>query len=208
MFTLAEILRGANTQRGITDAMRSASTTQSSILDQFENSDWVVDGAVPLKRMAVLISYIHFLTMLSPTLFKKFQRSQLRPDETILRHGQKFLKYETPNTSTQPIRAINIPTPADVVDRQARSRTRNVSRNRRYISRSPSRRRKDTDSSYCTFCRRRGHDLTDSWSVKNSKYCSYHNSRTHNTRDCRSRRQQTPYRQPGEARPPHKDTTR
>ena len=207
LFRLAELFRENYQEKDIYEALMHASNTQSSILDQFENTDWLVNDTFSRKRVAVIISYIHFLTMVSPALFKKLQTSQLKPTDSLWLHAQEFFKFKGEQTAT-PVRAFNMAKTETTSERQSRPRTRDQSR-RKYASRSPSRGRSQTPGkeAYCPFCRRKGHTLGNCWTVGHNKYCVYHDSRTHDTKDCRGRKTVT-HKQSGEVKRSQKDVAR
>lgn len=93
LFTLASIFREGVKPMGIYDALMHASTTQSSFVDQFRDTDWVTDGKMSLEHVSLLLSYVHFLSLLDPAVFKKIMSSQLKPDDSLWLHAQEFFSY-------------------------------------------------------------------------------------------------------------------
>ena len=199
LFRLAEIFKPSIPSTNIYNALKHSGVTFSSILDQFQDTEWVKDGKMELNKVAVIISYIHFLVMLEPNLFNKIRSdSPLQNNESIFQHAQKYFSSQS---TINPIRALGIDKNSAPQASRSRPLLRNNTNNNAR-SQFPSKNRERSKSpgkSYCKFCKKSGHTLSNCWSVKNNNYCSYHDSTTHNTKDCRARQnRQGSYSQSGE----------
>ena len=185
LFKLAEILKPAVASTNIFTALKHSGSTFSSILEQFQDTDWVDNGKMDLNTVAKIISYIHFLVLLDPILLNKIQTSApLKHNETIWSHSQQFFTFQP---STTPIRAFEIKTNSAQNNERSRSKFRNNDNNRQRSNSRNRGRSKSPNGKFCKFCKKTGHSLSECWSVKNNTFCSFHMSTTHNTKDCRSR---------------------
>ncbi|KAG0714837.1 hypothetical protein GWK47_013342 [Chionoecetes opilio] len=249
LFRLSSVFRDRVPSHNVYDALMHASSTRAGIVDVFANSPWVdADSKMTLESVGTLISYIHFLTMLSPAAYHKFQGSQLLPTESLWEHAQEFLSTKE-RVDDQAIRmAMNTDRQRSPVSSQSgaqqtpifpnrskqgqKSRLsyrfrspsvnsrRNYSQHRRNM-RSPSKERDQYrgqsrvpnnyryQNYFCSFCNISGHTLSHCRVVNSTKYCAFHQSRTHDTHECvklHQQQQQQPSHPPGDGQRVHQNT--